>query len=165
MRSHTNNFGGVGNGPDSDHLKRMHQRLEEMQPFDSETIAWEQTTRGLRAHIVNPTVNGKKGWAWQSPKELDPTVSVSSGTFVYVSPLNTLVTTGLIDLILGVTTTCRPGIWQAVQSVPPKTSLGKYNMPQVPLPGSGGVPTGSPLKGDADGPNVFWILWAPTVYC
>jgi len=98
------------------------------------------------------------GMDWQSPKELDPTVAVAAGTFVYV-------TTGLVDLVLGTLTTARPGIWQAVQAVPAKTAAGKYNVPQVPLPGAGSAPSGSPLKGDADGTNVFWIPWCPTVYC
>jgi hypothetical protein len=108
---------------------------------------------------------GGGGMDWQSPKELDPTVAVAAGTFVYVSPKNPLVTTGLVDLVLGTLTTARPGIWQAVQAVSAKTTAGKYNVPQVPLPGAGSAPSGSPLKGDADGTNVFWIPWCPTVYC
>jgi hypothetical protein len=105
------------------------------------------------------------GIPWQNPKELDPTENVAANTFVYLSPHSPLVTTGLVDLVLGTLTLARPGIWQAVQAVPKQTLAGAYNVPQVPLPGAGSAPSGSPLKGDADGPNVFWILWCPTVYC
>ena len=122
-------------------------------------------------HLVIPKpLNGSHGgtstFPWQKPqKELDPTVAVSKDTFVYISPLNPLVSPGLVDLISGNITMSRPGIWQAAQDVPVKNGLGKYNVPQTPLPGAGGVPSGSPLSGDADGANVFWLFWAPTPYC
>lgn len=168
MRTHTYRRDGTGNGPISDHLRHLHQRLDESQPYDSGDITVEQTTRGIRFWLKNPPVAGQSAlFNWQTPKkELDPTAAVQKFTFVYISPKNPLVTTGLVDLVLGVSIVARPGIWQAVQAVPAQNSTTlKYNVPQIPLPGSGGVPSGSPLSGDADGPDVFWILWSPTVYC
>lgn len=94
---------------------------------------------------------------WQNPKkELDPTVAVSKGTWVYISPGNSLVTTGLTDLVSGVNVKALSGIWEAAQDVPAKVSS-NYNVPQLPYPGATGTPSGSPLAGDLDGADVFWI--------
>jgi hypothetical protein len=103
------------------------------------------------------------GVVWQTPyKELDPTVAVAVGTFVYLSPGNPLVTTGLTDLVSGLVVNAPAGIWQAAQNVPAQvtvSSVVKYNVPQIPYPGaSGATPSGTPLKGDLDGANVFWIF-------
>lgn len=105
------------------------------------------------------------GMNWQTPKELDPTVAVASGVYVYISPQNPLVTTGLVDLVSQEPTTARPGIWQAVQAVPAQTIDGQYNVPQIPLPEAGDAPSGTPLSGDADGTDVYWMPWCPTPYC
>lgn len=103
---------------------------------------------------------------WQTPnRELDPTVTVSSGTFVYISPENPLVTTGLTDLVSTELVQAMPGIWQAVQDVPSEALVGSvmsYNMPQVVPTGS---VTGTPLKGDADNAALFWIPWASIMNC
>lgn len=99
------------------------------------------------------------GWQWQTPnKELDPTVAVASGIVVYISPENTLCTAGLTDLILATNVKAIPGVWISVQAVP-AASGGNYNVPQIPP--ILGAPSGSPLSGDADNANVFWIqLWS-----
>ena len=167
MRSYNISPDANGNGSESDFINRVLKRImAELQFYDSGSITWESTTRGIRAHVINPTFGGTSTFPWQKPqKELDPTVAVSKDTFVYISPLNPLVSPGLVDLISGNITMSRPGIWQAAQDVPVKNGLGKYNVPQTPLPGAGGVPSGSPLSGDADGANVFWLFWAPTPYC
>lgn len=93
------------------------------------------------------------GSPWQTPnKELDPTVAVAAGTWVFISLNNPLAQTGLIDLISDVTIIAQPGIWVALQSVP-ATSGGKYNVPAEPTPG---IVSGSPLSGDLDSANMFW---------
>lgn len=99
------------------------------------------------------------GIQWQSPnKELDPTVSVSANTLVYLSPQNPLCTVGLVDLVAGTTLRATAGVWLCMKDCPAKTSSG-YNVPQDPIPGYNiSAPSGTPLKGDADGTNVYWML-------
>lgn len=102
---------------------------------------------------------------WQSPKELDPSVSVSKDTFVYITSGNDLVTAGMTDAVSAVNAKSIPGIWQAAQDVP-AASGGSYNVPVWPYPGATGIVTGSPAKGDLDTessgvPTVFWILICP----
>ena len=99
---------------------------------------------------------------WQSPKELDPSIAVSINTFVYVSPINPLVTAGLIDVVSNTMTLARAGIWQAAQTIPAKTGAGKYNVPVYPIQSA---TAGSPLEGDLDAAGVYWIPWSPTPYC
>lgn len=111
----------------------------------------------LPGTFINGGNQGGGSLLWQNPKELDPTVAVPKFTRVYISPNNTLVTTGLTDLVSNVVTTAPPGIWETVQNVPAKSG-GKYNVPQIPYPGATGTPSGSPLKGDLDGVNVFWAF-------
>lgn len=109
---------------------------------------------------------GTPGFPWQTPKkELNPLVAVTSGTAVYVSPNNPLVGTGLVDLVSNVLTSSRPGIWLSLQNIPAETGAGKYNVPQVPYPSNGGTVSGSPLTGDADQGNLYWVLLSPTPYC
>ena len=109
---------------------------------------------------------GGGGMQWQAPdKELNPTVAVAVNTLVYISPQNPLATTGLVDLITNALTTARPGIWLCVQAVPAKNTSGKYNVPVVPYPSRGGAVSGSPLTGDADSTELFWMLVSPVPYC
>ena len=113
--------------------------------------------------IITAPQGGGSGFPWQKPKELDPANAVAKDTFVYVSPQNTLATVGLTDLVLNTIVQATPGIWQAIQDVPAETSLGYYNVPQDPVPGSGTtVPSGDPLSGDLDSNTVFWVLWKST---
>ena len=80
------------------------------------------------------------------PVELDPTKAHSTGDYVYISPANTLVTSGMIDLDSDIQTFTDPGIWRAVKAVP-AMSESMYHVPQLPLPGANGtVPGGSPMK-------------------
>lgn len=108
------------------------------------------------------------GWRWQAPnKELDPTKSVVKDTVVYISPLNSLVTTGLTDIDTGTVLKAIAGIWIALTNVPKKTVDGHYNMPKDPVPGAGvSAPSGSPLSGDIDQPaTVHWLLIRGTAIC
>ena len=171
MRSYTNNRDGCGNGADSDYINRGFSKQVELEFFDSQTVKVEQTTRGVRFHAKQ--FPSQQGWRWQTPnKELDPTVSVSKDVWVFISPNNPLVTTGLTDLVTNANVKALPGIWQAAQSVPAKNGDGKYNVPQIPYPP--GAPlatiTGTPLSGDLDQkqsgvPTVFWIYIAPYPSC
>jgi hypothetical protein len=102
------------------------------------------------------------GIPWQQPyRELDTTVSVSKGTWVYISPENTIVTAGLIDLVAGINIKSVPGIWEAKQDVPSAVG-GHYNVPQ---PLAQAVPSGSPLKGDMDAAGLFWVPISPALVC
>ena len=166
MRTYNISPDGSGDGAESDFINRVLKRImAELQFYDSGTITWEQTTRGVRAHVINPTFGGQGGINWQTPKELDPTVGVSINTLVYISPNNPLVTTGLVDLTLMALTKSRPGIWLCVQAVPAENGSNQYNVPQVPYPGNGGTVTGTPLTGDADGSTLFWMLISAMPYC
>lgn len=106
---------------------------------------------------------GSFEFPWQKPnKELDPTVAVKSGIFVYVSPQNPIATTGLTDSVSGEIIIVTPGIWQAVQTVPAQVTVAgtvKYNVPQ---PIAQAATSGSPLEGDADAAGLFWIPWSAT---
>jgi hypothetical protein len=105
---------------------------------------------------------GNDSWP---PPELDTTVAHSIGDRVYISPGNILVTAGMIDLDSNILTVSLPGIWRAVTAVPAAVSS-QYNVPQLPLPGaSGAVPTGTPMKGDADGAQVHWLPEWINDYC
>ena len=145
----------------------------------SEQVAGLSKAVGKISHQLSQTrrriVGGGVPFAfpWQAPnKELDPTVFVPAGTWVYLSPGNALVTTGLFDLVSGSNTTARSGIWQSAQDVPAQVVNPSgmpdgtyYNVPQLPYPGATGTPTGTPLKGDLDGSNVYWIFISATPYC
>ncbi len=167
MRTRTTNKDGSGNGGWANFVDWIYRKFEELQFYDSTTVAVEQTTRGVRWH-VKPIVAGTAGFNWQAPnKELNPAVSVSKDTFVYISPLNTLVTAGMTDLITHANVISCEGIWQAAQAVPAATG-GEYNVPVFPYPSGMGVtiPSGTPLAGDLDAatgspakPAIYWIYW------
>lgn len=100
---------------------------------------------------------------WQKPyKELDTDRAVKRGTWVYISPNHSIVTSGMTDPIAGSGTKSFPGIWEAAKDVPASTGVDDYNVPQTDYPGATGTPSGSPLKGDLDGDDVYWILICPT---
>jgi len=125
--------------------------------------------------------SGGSGWKWQSPKkELDQTVAVAGPngdtyTAVYLSPGNPLCTDGMLDLISGELVIAPPGIWMAAQAVPAQVTNPAglpagvyYNVPQLPYPGTTSPPTapsGTPLAGDLDGSDVFWIQIEAYDYC
>ena len=123
---------------------------------------WKFEHRADGKYFTPPSsVQNKNGIVWQSPyKELDPKVFVPANTLVSISPGNALVTTGLVDLVSAVTVKAPSGVWCAVQNVPAQVTAG-YNVPALPLPGSNittpAVPSGTPLRGDADGVSVFWM--------
>lgn len=100
---------------------------------------------------------------WQKPnKELDPSKFVRNGTWVYVSPLNPIVVTGLFDYDVADNVKAYPGIWEAAQDIPAEVA-GSYNVPNTDYPSV--TPSGSPLSGDLDQDEeltVYWILICPT---
>ena len=128
----------------------------------------------LAMRIILPpygSTGGVLGIVLQYPIELDPTVLVAANTVVYVSPQNPLATTGLFDLVINdnVLHTANPGWWIAVKNVPAQVvnpagyDAGTYyHVPAAPLQGA---TSGTPLKGDMDGANVFWGPWTPTAFC
>ena len=134
---------------------------------------------GLHLVIPDQKPAGRTGaggsWKWQTPnKEGDPTVAVAgpSGkiyTAVYFSALNPLCTTGLLDLVTGELTKAIPGWYQAARAVPAQVvnpagmPAGTYYNVPCPLPQS--VPTGTPLKGDADSATIFWIPMGGLLQC
>jgi hypothetical protein len=115
-------------------------------------------SQSLNGTVLEITSRNSSSRPWQTPnKELDPTVAVSKGTWVYISPNNPLVTTGLTDLAAGTILQSPPGIWEAAQNVPAQVTVGgviKYNVPQLPTEGT---PSGTPLAGDLDASTLFWI--------
>lgn len=132
--------------------------------------ATEQNTRQvakLRRRILGGG-GGGAGWDWMYPdhKELDTAYGYDAGKFVYISPLNTLVTTGLTDIVSNTLVQSCEGLWQANRDIPP-ISGGKFNVPVFPYPTGMGVsaPTGAPLKGDLDAldasgqPAIYWLYW------
>ena len=111
---------------------------------------------------------GGGGWQFQSPAELDPTVAVAANTVVYLSPGNPLVTTGLKDLVAGAVIKSLAGLWVAKMAVPAQVTIAGtvcYNVPQLPYPGAPGTPAGTPLAGDLDGANVFWVFLSQAPVC
>jgi len=94
---------------------------------------------------------------YPSHVELDPTLAYSAGYCAYISPLSTLATSGMTDLDLTIPVVSPPGVWLAMQDVPPAVTAG-YNVPQDPVPGANTeAPTGTPLKGDLDSTSVYWV--------
>ena len=120
----------------------------------------KETTDG-KYFVPNPTVPQLAGLVWQTPnKELDPTKSVLKNTLVYVSPQNPIVTTGLTDLVSGSVTNASAGVYCAAQNIPAQVTVSgtvKYNVPVNPVPGAPSATSGSPLSGDYDGTNVYWL--------
>lgn len=164
-------------------MVRFHEASPQRSPRDSDAIArsWIKTKKTatqvaqlqenvssvqrqldkLRRRKAMPAAGGDR---WQTPKELDPDVAVPQGTWVYISPNNPLATTGLLDPPPsgGTITMAIPGIWEAIQDVPATDGF-SYNVPKYPYPE--GTPTGTPLEGDLDNSDVYWILIAPAQVC
>jgi len=160
--------------PDTRIFQRSGASISSGYQFSNRTAA---SSRHSNMEIVNGLYNGtgrdrqrrtpiSGGFPWQTPyKELDPTVVVLTGTAVYISPNNPLVLTGLVDLVSNALTLSRPGTWLSVQNIPVKNGSNKYNVPAVPYPSMGGSVTGSPLTGDADSANLYWMLLSEMPYC
>ena len=146
MRTHTNNPDGSGNGPESDYLNRIRQRLLELQFYDSQTIAFEQTTRGVRAHVRNPQFAG--GEATNPFVDFwDYTLAYTGGSIVQVPSATTynsiVIQPGTYALRQGLNTTAGP-VYNSIPQYPYPTSAG-----------AGNINTGYPVF-----PYCFWILIA-----
>lgn len=125
------------------------------------TSEGDQTTSGWAK------VGGGGGDSLWPPTEIDPTTVTPKGAYKYVSPESFLATTGYVQLTpgphIGETVKALPGRWRCINECPAAVS-GSYNVPQPPP--ILGVPSGTPLKGDAEGANVYWIQDGPTYdYC
>lgn len=161
VRSFTKQQPG-GNDAATDNALRVNRQIDsELQFYDTTTVKFTKTTRGIRADVKIPPASPGGGIEWQVPKELDPSVDVKVDTLVYLSPQNPLVTTGLMDLVEGTLLQAPAGVWLCVQDVPAAAS-GQYNVPQ---PLVQGAMSGSPLKGDSDSPTVFWVQIAGISVC
>lgn len=138
-------------------------------PFKSDSNGkWSYGPSGYRYKPNFPSSSGGAGaskfWMYPTHKEGDPTLPYDADTFMYLSPLNPLVTTGLRDLISGTVLLAQPGFWQAAQNVPAAVLVAgvlSYNVPQI---AAQGAVTGSPAKGDLDN-NLFWIRHPQTNGC
>jgi hypothetical protein len=97
VRSYNINPDASGSGAESDFINRILKRLEEMQPYDSQTVTVEQTTRGTRWHAKIPPPAAGKAGTMNFVGEYDPTRTYSllqiciissgsnAGTFVYIN--------------------------------------------------------------------------------
>ena len=146
-----------------DALQRQYRRANVVNlQGHSDKQAIDQLARAvekLRRRILGGS-GGSTFVLWQEPnKEIDPTLSVSKGVWVYISPSNDMVLTGLTDLATNANQKACEGMWEAAQDVPAKDGEGKYNVPTFPYPSATGTPTGSPgsVKGDLDSTDIFWI--------
>ena len=122
---------------------------------------------GVIYEIQFPTIPPlASGWRWQTPKkELDPRAAVSKNVAVYISPNNPIVTTGLVDLTQGILLQAPAGVWLCVQAVPAQAVVGgvtEYNVPQLLAQGA---VTGTPLIGDADAADVYWVPLGGLIAC
>ena len=122
-----------------------------------------RTVEKMRRRILGgAAVAGGWDWMYTDHKELDSTLSYAAGKWAYLSPSNPLVTTGLTDLTTGALVKACQGYWLCCKEVKPQSVISgvtKFNVPQFPHPGATGTPAGTPLKGDLDDPNVFWIYF------
>jgi hypothetical protein len=117
----------------------------------------------MRRRILGGIGGAAGGWPWMYPDHVegDSTQAYSAGFCLYLSALNTLVTTGMTDLVSNANAKSCQGVWLAMQDVPAAATVGgvlKWNVPQLPYPTSMGTvaPTGSPLKGDLDNPALYF---------
>ena len=147
---------------DSDNTARIWKRAKIINnALKSSQNATAQNARAIDKLRRRSLPSPPPGLQWQLPdKELDPTRAVSVGTLVCISPNNPLVTTGLKDLVSGNVTKSTAGTWCCVKNVPAQVTISSvvnYNVPVSPVPGAPGTPSGSPLAGDFDATNVFWV--------
>ena len=99
------------------------------------------------------------GLQFQQPYvELDPTIAVAQWTIVCVSPTNPIATTGLKDLVSGLTVNAQTGFWVAAVNIPAQTgdTPPKYNVPVMP-PSVAWVSSPGSQKGDLDQPGILWL--------
>lgn len=143
----------------SNQWKKNNTTTKQVGSHSQEIISIQSQIAKLRRRVIGggDLVEEK----WQEPKEIDPNRDVSKGTWVYISPGNDIVITGMTDPLAGSDTKAIPGIWEARQDVPAWDV--DYNVPQFPYPSATGDPAGTTpnIKGDLDSDDVFWILICP----
>ena len=147
--------------------QKMNQSVRQVEGIVNVVNQVSKDVEKKRRQILG-AMGGTAGWDWMYPdhKELDTAYGYDAGKFVYISPLNTLVTTGLTDIVSNTLVQSCEGLWQANRDIPP-ISGGKFNVPVFPYPTGMGVsaPTGAPLKGDLDAldasgqPAIYWLYW------
>ena len=128
-------------------------------PFaNTDTVKYEFKNGFYSFKAAAGGIAGSNGWDWMYPthKELDPTLSYSKNKWVYVSELNPLVTTGMVDIVSDSNVISCQGLWQCVKDVPAAVG-GKFNVPVFPYPTAPAIPSGTPLMGDLDDPLIYWI--------
>jgi hypothetical protein len=87
MRSKNIHSDATGNGPDSDFINRVLDRLKELQFFSTETVKVEQTTRGTRFH-AKPARGSRPSAPAGSFDIYDQTKSYATGdTFVVLTQM------------------------------------------------------------------------------
>lgn len=136
MRQYTNNSDGRGNGPWSDVINRMFERFKQLDFYDSQTIACEQTTRGTRFHVINPNLAAGGGGFMG---EYDQNQSYDAGDTFIVSVATTIAGIAVIAGYYGV-----PPAGDDVNGLPwsgfvPANPTGNA-VPQSPLPSLGASP-------------------------
>ena len=131
---------------------------KELRFCDSATIKVNRRVSGISFDAIGSSSPSFK-FPWQYPKELDPTVPVQSGEFVFISAQNPIVTTGLHDVQSNVLVKATEGIWQALQFVPAQISQSGTTAYNVPHALAEVATAGSPLRGDADDGTLFWLPW------
>jgi hypothetical protein len=146
MRTFSNNK-PLGTDAEANYVQRQFQRQgSELQFYDSTTIKVEQTLRGIRLHARSQSSTISAGWHYANKFEIDTTQSYDKSSVVHIQATDSLVTTGLTDLVAGTTKKAAAGWWVAMQDVP-AASIGGYNVPQSPMP----MPT------NMDDPTNFWM--------
>lgn len=160
MRTYTQNKPAGGDAATDWALRQQSRAQEELQFFDSPTVKFHVTTRGIRAHVRQSSVGGGNGkWRWHpGVKEHDPATAYKTDEVVFISPDSAIVSTGIVDLVSNTLTRTPPGTWIAIKDVPAQVTIAahdavpetiKYNVPQL-LP-----TTGANLL---DASTVYWHL-------
>jgi hypothetical protein len=158
---------GLASPRESDSVLRQYRRAnvsnDQQRSMVQEVNNALRKIEKMRRRILGGIGGAAGGWPWMYPDHVegDSTQSYSAGFCLYLSALNTLVTTGMTDLVSNANAKSCQGVWLAMQDVPAAATVGgvlKWNVPQLPYPTSMGTvaPTGSPLKGDLDNPALYF---------
>ena len=126
-------------------LRQQNRAQEELQFFDSTTVKFSRTTRGITARVI-PARGGPSAAGIHRPGnglyEVDPTYPYDRDSLIHIQPSHALVGTGirLPSAPTGALVQACAGWWIANQDVPAQATVSGnlvWNVPQWPLP----VPT------------------------